>query len=66
MDKDMHEKMMKGTTTIGVVCSDGVVLGADSRATMGTYISSGEVRKVFKIDDNLAMTVAGAWATRRR
>jgi proteasome beta subunit len=59
MDKDMHDKIMKGTTTIGVVCSDGIVLGADSRATMGTFISSGEVPKIFKIDNNVGITVAG-------
>lgn len=50
---------MKGTTTVGIVCSDGVVIGADTRATMGTYISNSDVRKVFRIDSTLGMTVAG-------
>lgn len=59
-DVENYERFMKGTTTIGIVCSDGVVLGADSRATMDTFIASSETRKVFKIDANLAMTVAGA------
>jgi proteasome beta subunit len=54
-----YKKIMKGTTTIGVVCSDGVVVGADSRATMDNVIGSSEARKVFKIDSNLAMTIAG-------
>ncbi|MDE1870805.1 MAG: archaeal proteasome endopeptidase complex subunit beta [Candidatus Micrarchaeota archaeon] len=53
-------KYMKGTTTIGVVCSDGVVIGADTRATMGTFISNSDVRKVFKIDSTIGMTIAGA------
>jgi proteasome beta subunit len=53
------EKYMKGTTTIGVICSDGVVIGADTRATMGDYVANSEVRKIFKIDNNLGMTVAG-------
>jgi len=53
-------RMMKGTTTIGVVCSDGVVIGADTRATIGTYIANSDVRKVFKIDSTLGMTVAGS------
>ncbi|MCL4404910.1 proteasome subunit beta, partial [Candidatus Marsarchaeota archaeon] len=48
---------MKGTTTVGIVCSDGVIVGADSRATMDTFISSTEARKVWMIDDNLAMTI---------
>ena len=60
MDSEKYAKFMKGTTTVGIVCSDGVVLGADSRATMDTFIASSEARKVFKIDNNLAMTVAGA------
>ena len=59
MDKSIYEKHMKGTTTIGVVCSDGVVIGADSRATMDTFIASSEARKVFKIDSNLGLTIAG-------
>jgi proteasome beta subunit len=60
MDLDKYKDFMKGTTTVGIVCSDGVVLGADSRATMDTFIASSEARKVFKIDNNLAMTVAGS------
>jgi proteasome beta subunit len=53
------EKYMKGTTTIGMICSDGVVLGVDSRATAGNFIASTEARKVFKIDSNIGMTIAG-------
>jgi proteasome beta subunit len=60
MDQQIYEKMMKGTTTVGIVCSDGVVMGCDSRATMGdTFISSTVARKIFRIDENLAITVAG-------
>lgn len=58
--KKFSESMMKGTTTVAIVCSDGVVMGADSRATMDTFIASSEAIKIFKIDDSLAMTVAGA------
>ncbi len=54
-----YEKIMKGTTTIGLVCADGVVLGADSRATMDTFIASSEAKKIWKIDNNLAITIAG-------
>jgi len=54
-----YEKLRKGTTTIGIICSDGVVMAADKRATEGTFIASSETRKVWKIDNNLAMTIAG-------
>lgn len=57
MDK---KRFMKGTTTVGIVCSDGVVLGADSRATMDTFIASSEARKIARIDANVGMTIAGA------
>jgi len=58
--KDMSERIMKGTTTVGVVCSDGVVLGADSRASMDTFLASSEAVKVNRIDNNLGMTIAGS------
>ena len=57
--KHFAEMMMKGTTTVGIICSDGIVVGADSRATMDTFISSSEAIKVNRIDENLAMTIAG-------
>ncbi len=59
MDRTDIDRYMKGTTTVGIVCSDGVVMGADSRATMDTFIASTDARKVWKIDENVAMTIAG-------
>lgn len=59
VDRDFYENIKKGTTTIGIICSDGVAMGADSRATMDTFISSSEAIKVYKINDGLAMTIAG-------
>ena len=31
----MEEQLKTGTTTVGIVCKDGVVLAADKRATAG-------------------------------
>jgi proteasome beta subunit len=59
MDQSEREKCLKGTTTIGIICADGVVIGADTRATAGSFIASTEVRKTWKIDENLGMTIAG-------
>lgn len=59
MENADYSKYLKGTTTVGMICSDGVVMGADMRATMGTYISNSDMRKVYRIDNNLVMTVAG-------
>lgn len=52
-------KYMKGTTTVGLVCSDGVVFTADKRASMGYLIANKNAQKIFKIDDNLGLTIAG-------
>ena len=53
------EGIKKGTTTIGLVCRDGVVMATEMRATMGTLIAHKTTQKLFKIDDNLGLTVAG-------
>jgi proteasome beta subunit len=59
---DKIKEYMKGTTTVGVTCKDGVVLASDTRATMGTLIAHKFVRKSFMIDNHLGATVAGAVA----
>jgi proteasome beta subunit len=53
------ENMKTGTTTLGIVNADGVVLASEHRATMGNFIAHKEVQKVFKIDNNLGLTTAG-------
>jgi proteasome beta subunit len=55
----MNEELKKGTTTLGMVCKDGVVLATERRATMGTLIAHKKTQKLFKIDENLGLTVAG-------
>jgi len=51
-----------GTTTVGLVCSDGVVLATDTRATAGGFIAHKRAKKLLKIDDNIAMTISGGIA----
>jgi proteasome beta subunit len=53
------EEVKTGTTTIGLVCKEGVVMATEMRATMGTMIAHKTTQKLFKIDDNLGLTVAG-------
>lgn len=56
----MEDKQLKtGTTTVGLLCKDGIVLAADKRATAGYFIASKKVDKVLKITDNIAVTIAG-------
>ena len=53
-----EERLLKGTTTIGLVAKDGVVLATERRATAGTLIANKQTNKLFKIDQNIGMTVA--------
>lgn len=56
----MNEDIYHGTTTIGIICEDGVVMATDSRATMGGFISNSNAKKVYKVGERIAMTTAGS------
>ena len=60
------QSALKGTTTIGVVCKDGVILASDTRVTMGTFVAHKRGKKIYKIDDHLAMTISGIVADAQR
>ncbi len=48
-----------GTTTVGLIAGDRVILAADKRATAGYFIASRKVKKIVKITDYAAMTISG-------
>lgn len=52
----------KGTTTLGFVYSEGILIAVDSRASMGSFIGSQKVRKVIEINEYLLGTMAGGAA----
>jgi len=55
-----EEKLIKtGTTTLGIVCKDGVVIATETRATMGHLIAHKATKKLYKIDEHLALATAG-------
>ncbi|HVP27413.1 MAG TPA: archaeal proteasome endopeptidase complex subunit beta [Candidatus Bathyarchaeia archaeon] len=58
----INKSVLKGTTTTGVVCKDGVILASDTRVTMGMYVAHKHGKKVYKIDDHIGMTIAGTVA----
>ncbi|UCH71389.1 MAG: archaeal proteasome endopeptidase complex subunit beta [Candidatus Bathyarchaeota archaeon] len=60
------QSALKGTTTIGVVCKDGIIVASDTRVTMGTFVAHKKGKKVYKIDDHLAMTISGSVADAQR
>lgn len=57
---------LEGTTTIGVVCKDGIILSSDTRVTLGNFVAHKRGKKVYKIDDHLAMTISGSVADAQR
>src|SRR3989337_1189315 len=66
MHETPNELVLKGTTTVGITCRDGVILGSDTRVTMGFFIAHHKGKKVYKIDDHLAMTISGGVADAQR
>ena len=55
----MDEQLKSGTTTVGMVCKDGVILAADKRATAGNLIVTKHIEKIYEINEDLAITMAG-------
>ncbi len=47
------------TTIVGIKTNDGVVLGSDKRASKGFFIGSKIVQKIAKIDETIAVAIAG-------
>jgi proteasome beta subunit len=58
-NKQGIEDTKTGTTTVGVIAKDCVILAADQRAVLG-HIAEKGVRKVYPITRNVALTISGA------
>jgi len=55
-------ELKTGTTTVGLVAKDCVVLASDQRATMGLLIANKTAQKIYKITDRIGATIAGSVA----
>jgi len=62
MSNNVQEKILHGTTTVGIKAKDGVVLCADMRASAGYFIANNNTMKIQKIDHHAGMTMAGGVA----
>src|ERR1017187_4190130 len=63
LDQKMQNKAeYHGTTTVGLVCSDGVILATDTRVTAGGFIAHKRGKKLLQVSDNLAVTISGGVA----
>jgi len=66
MDEEIKKNILKtGTTTLGIVCKDGIVIAADNRITFGTsdnqgvsYLA-GKQEKIYPLNENIILTIAG-------
>lgn len=48
-----------GATTVGIVCSDGVVLASEKRVSYGNFVLSRSAKKVFRVSDHIGAACAG-------
>ncbi|KAG8834386.1 Proteasome subunit beta type-5 [Serendipita sp. 400] len=61
-DPNCRIKIAHGTTTLAFRFKGGIIVAVDSRATAGSYIASGTVKKVIEINKYLLGTMAGGAA----
>ncbi len=59
-ESNIEDEIAKGTTTIGLLCKDAVILATERRATMGNIIASPEAKKIYPIDRYIGATTAGS------
>ncbi len=62
LSNNVEEKILHGTTTVGIKAKDGIVLCADMRASAGYFIANNNTMKIQKIDLHAGLTLAGGVA----
>jgi len=60
LEKNKMKVKKTGTTTVGIICKDAVVLAAEKKSTLGYLVASKESEKILPLDIHIAMTIAGA------
>ena len=53
----MDDKILEGTTTVGITCKDGVVFASERRASMGNLVAHKVAEKIFKIEVVVALII---------
>ena len=57
---DAPEELKTGTTTVGIVADEGVVLATDRRASLGgRFVSNKSADKIIEVHPNAAITISG-------
>jgi proteasome beta subunit len=67
MDSELKNSILKtGTTVLGIVCKDGIVMAADRQVTAGTIVLQKDAPKVVQINDYLVVSWTGGAADAQR
>ena len=60
MDEEIKKSILKtGTTILGIVCKDGIVMAGDKQSTAGTIVMNKNSEKVKKVNDYLVIAGTG-------
>jgi len=60
MDSELKNQILKsGTTIVGIVCKDGVVMAADRQSTAGNIIMDKDSEKIALVNSYLAISSTG-------
>lgn len=63
MNEEISRNMLKSNTSlVGLVCKDGIVLGADRRVTAGSLIMGKNYKKILQVNDFIAVAFTGGVA----
>ena len=62
LPRPLNELQYHGTTTLAFLFGDGVIVAVDSKASVGSYVGSRTVKKVFPISNWMVATMAGGAA----
>jgi proteasome beta subunit len=62
LDAEKLKELKSGTTTVGLIYKDGVIIGTESQATAGYVVASKKAQKLFEINKFTAATISGGVA----
>ena len=67
METELKNSILKtGTTILGIVCKDGIVMAADRQTTAGNVVMHKNKEKIIKINDYLVFSACGLAAASDR
>ena len=63
MDEEIKKSVLKsGTSILGIVCKDGIIMASDRRATAGNLVLAKNIQKTIKVTDYVVVSGTGGAA----